>query len=489
MCGIAGGFGSPSTEVVKKMVDLMPWRGPDDRGFWQQEGIVFGHNRLTIIDLDTGRQPLFNEDRSIAVVFNGEIYNYRELRADLEAKGHVFSTKTDTEVLVHLYEEMGCNMIQHLDGMFAFVMALPDGLFMARDPLGIKPLYLGWSRDDTLYFASELKALFPFCVKVQEFPNGHYYDGRRFTRYWHLPANGDFLHMALDEVKDRVRKTLFHAVRKRLVADVPVGVFLSGGLDSSLIAAMAREMVEGELHSFAVGLKGCADLAYSKVVAAHLGTVHHTYEYNPEEVITSLPEVINHLESFDPALVRSAIPTYFVSRLAARYVKVVLSGEGADEVFGGYAYLRDLDPGLLNKELRNITAALHNTNLQRVDRMTMAHSIEGRVPFLDQAMVKLGLMLSGDLKIRQGSEKWILRKVAEDYLPQTVAWRKKEKFAHGTGTSNILAAWATKNSRVRGQEVSHEETVYRKIFRSHFGHPAAEELVGRTRSVVPGEIC
>ncbi|MFZ5648003.1 MAG: asparagine synthase B [Bacillota bacterium] len=493
MCGIAGGFGNPDREIIEEMLAMMRHRGPNDSGVYQSPGVVLGHNRLTIIDLNTGRQPLSNENGDLWLVYNGEIYNYRQLRSWLMDRGHCFKTNTDSEVLVHLYEEMGPRMVDHLDGMFAFALCQGGRFMLARDRLGIKPLYYGRDSGGTLYFASEIKALLGVCPDVKEFPNGNYYThDQGLQPYFYLQPLEDAVEKDLQRAVNTLREKLKAAVKKRLVADVPVGVFLSGGLDSSLIAAMARESVEGELHSFAVGMAGCKDLEFSRVVARHLGTVHHTYEYQPGEVIEALPEVIYHLESYDPALVRSAIPTFFVSRLASRHVKVVLSGEGADELFAGYEYLRRPGCGDLNRELLTITSALHNTNLQRVDRMTMAHSIEGRVPFLDVDVVRYALRLSGELKLPPGRpvEKWVLRKVAESYLPQRVVWREKEKFAYGTGTSQVLSRWVETAFR-GGKKMpggSREEMLYRSIFRRHFPQAVADRLVGRTRSVVPGEI-
>lgn len=489
----------------------MRHRGPDETGVYEGPGVVLGHDRLSIIDLSTGRQPLSNETGDVWIAFNGEIYNFVALRTWLLGLGHRFRTTTDTEVLVHLYEEMGPSMVERLDGMFAFALWQGGRLMLARDPLGIKPLYYLWDGGapgrGTLYFASELRAMTRLAPDslgfgVHEFPNGHYWvsDGG-FCRYFHLDRAEGAPETGPERAARTIQAKLKAAVKKRLVADVPVGVFLSGGLDSSLIAAMAREELSGELHSFAVGMKGSKDLAFSRLVADHLGTVHHTYEYGPEEIIEVLPEVIRHLESYDPALVRSAVPTFLVSRLAARHVKVVLAGEGADELFAGYAYLKESVLADLNRELAIITGGLHNTNLQRVDRMSMAHSIEARVPFLDRDLVEYAFRLSADLKLAPGDhvEKWVLRKVAERYLPREVAWRKKEKFAHGTGTSDVLAAWASRTfaarkaaagSRLGGSEVpgSAEEVLYREIFLRFLPEEVADTLVGRTRSVVAGEI-
>lgn len=502
MCGIAGGFGRPELKKIKKMLEVMAKRGPDDRGIYNTHDVVLGHNRLTIVDLKTGHQPLFNEDGTISLVFNGEIYNYRRLRSWLVEKGHVFKTNTDSEVLIHLYEEMGPEMVKKLDGMFAFAIFGKRDFLLARDPMGIKPLYYGRDSEGTLYFASEMKGLLQVTDDVKEFPNSHYYTkSGGFQRYFKVTPEKEITtdeKMLIDQLED----ILSRAVQKRLMADVPVGVFLSGGLDSSLIAALARKYVPGELHSFAVGVKGSEDLYYSRKVARHIGTIHHVFEYTDEDVIKALPQVIYYLESFDPALVRSAIPTYFVSRLASKFVKVVLSGEGADELFGGYEYLKNREVEAINEELLKLTHALHNTNLQRVDRMTMANSIEGRVPFLDVEVINFAFSLKEDLKLSpvKRTEKWILRKVAERYLPEEVVWRKKQKFAHGTGTSSVLARWAKRSAvppveqstlggMSKSQTLSREEQVYKRIFKKYFSGVKDLSFVGKTRSVVPGEIC
>lgn len=493
MCGLAGGYGKPSSQRVSEAVALMRHRGPDDTGTFEVPGVVLGHNRLTIIDLSTGTQPLSNEAGDIWIAFNGEIYNFPALRSLLLSKGHRFRTTTDTEVLVHLYEEKGPDMVEDLDGMFAFALWSRGRLMLARDPLGIKPLY--YVRDGvTIYFASELRAAIRLGQGasgegVREFPNGCYWmSDQGFRHYSNLRdlRSEDALEQDPGRAAEKVETVLRAAVKKRLVADVPVGVFLSGGLDSSLIAAMAQAEAPGRLHSFAVGMAGSEDLAFSRLMADHLHTEHHTYEYKAEEVVAVLPEVIGHLESYDPALVRSAVPTYFVSRLAAEHVKVVLSGEGADELFAGYEYLKDLEMADLDEELLALTRALHNTNLQRVDRMTMAHSIEGRVPFLDQALVRCAFTLDPSLKLssERREEKWILRKVAEAYLPSEIAWRTKTKFAEGTGTSAVLNQWARRARPGR----SSEETLYRELFLGAFPPEAAGISVGRTRSLVTGEI-
>lgn len=519
MSGIAGGLGGPDEKTVQRMLARMRHRGPDEEGCWVSEQVILGQKRLSIIDPTPGLHPVTNEDGTVIAVVDGEIYNFRELRAHLQARGHRFRSLGTAEVMVHLWEEQGPDMLPMLDGMFALALYdRPAGrLLLARDPLGIKPLY-GGVAGETFFFASELGALLEATGQVWEFPQGHWLlweVGRSLDplvkppeeaqTYWRLPVDPPDItdpQTAVAGVRDRLRR----AVAKRLVADVPVGVFLSGGLDSSLIAALARELTSGALHSFAVGLRGSDDLRYAARVAEALGTVHHEYAYDVEDLEAALPTVIAHLESFDPALVRSAIPTYFAARLARQHVKVVLSGEGADELFAGYAYLRRLDRQRLHRELRAVTAALHNTNLQRVDRMTMAHGLEARVPFLDLEVVQWAFRLDPSVKLRGAEpiEKWVLRKAAEGLLPPAVLARKKAKFAHGTGTSQALQAIAAR--LVSGEEVrraqqqaasrgdgaplprSREELLYYRIFRQRFPQASVLATVGRTRSVVPGEL-
>lgn len=514
MCGIAGIIGRTDAAVLDGMLQRIRRRGPDDRGMMLEDGITLGHNRLSIIDVnERGRQPLSNEDGKVWLVFNGEIYNYKELRASLK-ETHTFRTETDSEVLVHLYEEKGPDMVHDLDGMFAFLLydARIGRVFMARDPLGIKPLYyLRDERGHTL-FASEIKALTPYGATVCEFPNGTWYQsGHGKETFWSLPKRGTQI-TDEHEAIDLIIRHLEQAVQKRLVADVPLGVFLSGGLDSSLISSITKRMVGGRLKSFATGMVGCADLTYARAVADYLETEHHEVAFSRADLIRALPEVIYNLESFDPALVRSAIPTYFVSRLARQHVTVVLSGEGADELFAGYHYLKEYSgrPDDLDAELRSITAGLHNTNLQRVDRQTMAVGLEGRVPFLDKALVAAAFRIHPHLKLRKDGvrakemgqsspwvEKWILRRAAEKYLPTDVVWRTKAKFAVGTGTGEVLEAYAGeqisdadyKRERMlpNGEIIaSKEELLYWRIFRESFGSDHIIAHMGRSRSLNEG---
>jgi asparagine synthase (glutamine-hydrolysing) len=440
MCSICGLWDSKDPGLVGGMMEKMRHRGPDDRGMLQLRKGVCGHNRLSIMDPEGGRHPIFNEDRSLAVMANGEIYNYPELRRDLEGR-HRFTTKNDSEVLLHLYEEHGPAMVEKLDGMFAFCICGEEELFLARDPVGIKPLYFGPRDDGGLLFTSELKSVDSSLGEIHEFPPASWYHtGRGFHRYYRLP-DPEVRRCPEEEQAAALRSALERAVVERLMSDVPLGSFLSGGLDSSIIAAIAARDIP-ELHTFSVGLEASADLGAARLAAQHIGSTHHEYLMNEREIFQTLPEIIYHLESFDQDLVRSAIPCYFTSRIASQYVKVILTGEGADELFGGYAYYKQIkDAGALNRELRRSVSSLHNINLQRVDRLTMAHSLEGRVPFLDLDMIELAQTIEPELKLRGDppTEKWILRRAFQELLPRQIVWREKEQFDEGSGVAALMA--------------------------------------------------
>ena len=319
-----------------------------------------------------------------------------------------------------------------MDGMFAFAIADGDDIYLARDPVGIKPLYYG-KRSGSTIFASELKALAGVAENVREFPPGHWFHSQSgFHQYYDVP-NLDPLKSSDEEHAARVRQVLERSVVKRLMSDVPLGSFLSGGLDSSAAASIASRHIDG-LNTFAVGIEGSRDLEAARVAAKFIGSKHHEYLVTMKEVASCLPEIVYSLESFDMDLVRSAVPCYFASRLAAEYVKVIFTGEGADELFAGYTYQKDItDKAALRAELRRSIQGLHNTNLQRVDRLTMAHGIEARVPFLDVKMIEEAQKVPARLQLRDGIEKWVLRKACEDLLPSAILWRKKEQFDEGSG--------------------------------------------------------
>ena len=494
MCGIAGCFGRQDVDTVNRMLDALPHRGPNDRGIHSFNGMVFGHTRLSIVDVAGGHQPILSNGGRTGIVCNGEIYNFRDLREGLKSR-YQFKTNSDTETVLHLYEEKGPECVQDLDGMFAFAIYSGDDFMLARDPIGIKPLYYGYV-GDTLYFTSELGAMTLAGVdEVHEFPAGHYYTPRDgFVQYYEIPPIQDHLLTEVDETCGIIRDTFIKAVKKRLLADkeIHVGSFCSGGLDSSLVAAIAADEIP-HLHTFVVGMRDedgneSDDLKASRIAAKHIGSTHHELIFSEEEYYEALPTVINKLESYDPSLVRCAIPCYFTCKLAADYVTVVLTGEGADELFTGYHYMKHYPMDVLNKEARRCIGNLHNINLQRADRMGMYFSLELRVPFLDVALVDLSMKIPAELKIRESEkvgdriEKWILRKAFEDsgYLPDEILWRYKVQYTQGAGCESLGEALAEKEmsddeyERVKAENPhavinSKEAAYYYKVFRQF--HP------------------
>ena len=450
MCGIAGVWGSEQPTVVSSMLDALHHRGPDARGIGDDLAVpaTLGHTRLSIVDLVGGDQPLFGPGGD-TLVANGEIYNSPTLREQLGPDR--FSTRSDNETILHLLAQGGPSTSARLRGMYAFALASGTELLLGRDPVGIKPLYVGRSSDD-LIFSSELKALPPGVEKAEPLAPGTVWSSRTGThRFWSVPAapgdeSDEPVGVApMDDHVATVRRRLDEAVQLRLMSDVPVGAFLSGGLDSSAIVALMRPHVD-ELHTFSVGLPGSPDLLAARVVADHLDTVHHEYLLDPAEIRACLPAIVFSLESFDQDLVRSAVPTYFTARLASRHVKVILTGEGADELFAGYTYHKDITTdAALDADARRSVAELHHVNLQRVDRLTMAHSLEARVPFLDIDMIATALAIPMAAR-RPGvlaPEKGLLRAAVSDLLPDEIVWRDKSQFDQGTGAADLLPAMAT----------------------------------------------
>ena len=493
MCGIFGVYGARDTALLASMRDRLSHRGPDGHGEFLADDMSLGHVRLSIIDVEKGAQPLTNETGELQIVVNGEIYNHRQLRSELS--GHTFATDSDSEVILHLYEEFGLDGFAKLDGMFAFAIYDHGDLILCRDPIGIKPLY--YARDgDRLWFASELKALLPVAGQVEEFPNGCTYHSRTGLQRYHQLAGEERPGEDFTACTRRVADLLDRSVHKRLMSDVPLGVFLSGGLDSSLTSMLARRHID-DLHSFSVGFPWGADIEHSRTMAEFLKTKHHHYALDKQEMAARLPEVIYHLESYDAALVRSAVPNYFLCQLAAEYVTVVLSGEGADELFGGYAYLWEhLAREALNEELFLITSNLHNTNLQRTDRMTMAHGLEGRVPFLDCELVRAGLAIPERFKmnIDRKREKHVLKEAFAGDLPASILDRTKEKFSAGAGSAQVLAEYAEdhvsdadlralRNLSWGDYFDSKEKVLYYRIFQDHFGDALSPEICGISRSL------
>ncbi|MDB9314637.1 asparagine synthase B [Spirulina sp. CS-785/01] len=489
MCGIVGCFGSNliTEEELATSLSSIIHRGRDDQGNIRKNNFILGHNRLSIMDVAGGHQPLYDRESQLYAIANGEIYNYPQWREQLQETYH-FSTHSDTEIILPLYQQFSYELPRKLDGMFSFILGNEQEFLVARDRLGIKPLY--YIEDSTnLIFASEIKALIPWKQEIKEFPNGYYYHSTQgLQSYYSFPEPDHFI-TDIDTILHKIRQGLSASIRKRLMSDVPVGVFLSGGLDSSIIAALMKQNVE-HLHSFSVGFANAPDLKAARLVAEHLGTIHHEYIYSEAEVLSFLPEVIYHLESFNASLIRSAVPCYIVSRLASQYVKVILTGEGADELFAGYSYLANYNDGkILQEELIALIQGLHNLNLQRVDRMTMAHGVEGRVPFLDTDFVEMAMTIEPSLKLYQrfGIEKWLLRKAFANDLPSEVLWRDKMEFAHGCASSTFLDNYANKTIsdedftevRCRGEPISSkEELLYYRVFQKYFPSPHATNLVG-----------
>lgn len=492
MCGIAGCIGTRDKETINRMLDALPHRGPNDRGIHVNGASVFGHTRLSIVDVANGHQPILANGGSQGIISNGEIYNFREIRQKLFSR-RSFTTESDSEVILRLYQEKGPECVRELDGMFAFAIFDGDDFMLARDPVGIKPLYYGYHKDN-LYFTSELGAMSLAGVgEVHEFPAGHYYTpGEGFVRYYRIPEIEDHLLTDIDETCRLIRETFIKAVRKRLLADpeVPVGSFCSGGLDSSLVAAIAADDIR-HLHTFVVGMEDemgdvSDDVKAARIASDHIGSTHHELLFTESEYYDALSLVIRKLESYDPSLVRCAVPCYFTCKLAADYVTVALTGEGADEVFTGYHYMKHFPFDKLNMEARRCIGNLHNINLQRADRMGMLFSLELRVPFLDVDMIDLGMKIPPRLKIRNHKgariEKWILRKAFEDtdYLPDDILWRYKVQYTQGAGCESLGEKLAHKEmSEEEFEQIkeenpkatinSREAAYYFKIFRKY--HP------------------
>ncbi len=475
------------------MLTRLVHRGPDDEGEVEADGSWLGHRRLSIVDVEGGRQPLQNAAGDFWLVGNGEVYNHAAVRKR-ELPGVPFRTSSDNEVALHLLDRDGPAALAELNGMFAFIAAGADGRFIAaRDPVGIKPLY--WARrGGDVRFASEMAAFDrDWQPDIEVFPPGHHWtpEGglRRFAHA--VPPAGP----VPDDVIDSTRAVLVDAVERQMMGDVSVGVFLSGGLDSSLVAAIAQRYLaaRGErLKTFAVGTAGSPDLLAARAVAEHLGTEHHESVYTAEEAMESVAEVVAAIEAFDPSLVRSAVPNLMLARFTSRHVKVVLTGEGADELFAGYEYLSEIrDPAELQAELVRSVEGLHNLNLQRCDRVTMAHGLEARVPFLDREVIAHALRLPAGWKLAgEGQpEKRILREAFEGWLPHEFLWRGKAQFGDGSGAADVLTQPLTESISASEFEAergdvepplrTHEELAYFRIFRARLGAVRPERTLGR----------
>ena len=497
MCGIVGIYGRQDAATGLRMLRRLSHRGPDGQGAVALPSAWLGHRRLSIVDPSGGRQPLTSEDGRLHMVGNGEIYNHEQIRRGLHDV--MFTSASDNEVALNLVEQEGPRALEKLTGMYALLVAGQDDRFVAaRDPVGIKPLY--WAqRDGEVVFASEMGAFdAKWQPEVALFPPGHYWtpdEGLvRFAnpvppdRQERFPPPEGPDSEPPQELIHELRATVVDAVERWMMADVPVGVFLSGGLDSSIVAAVATNCYRRSgqtLQTFAVGSEGSADLELARIVSEHLGTEHHERVFNRREARAALPDVVRIIESFDPSLVRSAVPNYFLSELAVSRVKVVLTGEGVDELFAGYDYQRAIEEDVdLQEEIVRSVESLHGLNLQRCDRVTMYYGLEARVPFLDLDVIALSLDIPAGWKLRSESrpEKWLLRLAFEGWLPDEVLWREKAEFGDGSGAAVALGkdedreAVDDEDPMTRHLR-SKEEAAYYRIFRQHLGDISPERTL------------
>lgn len=455
MCGIAGIFGSgDAPEMVRdraiRMGAALRHRGPDWSGVYADSHAALSHERLSIVDVEHGAQPLIDRSAGRVLAVNGEIYNHRQLRARLRRR-HEWQTKSDCEVILYLYDEFGRDCVRMLSGIFAFALydRRDHSYFIARDHVGVEPLYIGWGRDGGVYIASEMKALQGHCPRLVEFPPGHYYHSKegRFVRWYDEPWMHEVPKRKVSLV--RLRSEFEAAVKRQLMSDVPYGVLISGGLDSSLVAAVAaryrkRRVETGgreeawwpQLHSFSIGLEGAPDTKYARRVAKHVGTVHHEITFTVQEGLDALRDVIYHLETFDTTTVRAATPMYLMARkIKSMGIKMVLSGEGSDEIFGGYLYFHMApSPEEFHRETVTKLSLLSKYDCLRANKATAAWGLETRVPFLDKRFVSYAMSIDPrDKMCTDRIEKHALRRAFEGMLPDEVLWRQKEQFSDGVG--------------------------------------------------------
>ena len=520
MCGIVCAF-----DIKQKADDLRPQvlemaktirhRGPDWSGIYSDDKVIMAHERLAIVDPASGKQPLFSEDKKLILATNGEIYNHRELRKQFP--DYSFQTESDCEVILALYQEKGHDFLDDMNGIFGFAIydVDKDEYFIARDHMGIIPLYIGWDKNGTFFVASELKALEGICTKIELFPPGHYMSSKdgEFVK-WYKRDWTEY-----DAVKENetsiaeVKQALEDAVHRQLMSDVPYGVLLSGGLDSSVTSAIAKKYSERrveaddkekawwpQLHSFSVGLEGSPDLAAAKVVADHIGTVHHEIKFTIQEGLDAIKDVIYNIETYDITTIRSSTPMYLMARvIKSMGIKMVLSGEGADEIFGGYLYFHKAPNAReFHEETVRKLDKLHMYDCLRANKSLAAWGIEGRVPFLDKEFMDVAMRINPKDKMINGErmEKWVVRKAFEDMIPESVAWRQKEQFSDGVGYSWIDTLKELVEKEVTDEQmvnakfrypiqtpINKEEYYYRTIFEGHFPSDAAALSVPQEPSV------
>ena len=521
MCGIVSIFNiqEQTPELRQKalrMSQKIRHRGPDWSGIYTGGSAILCHERLSIVDPESGKQPLFSSDKKQVLAVNGEIYNHQDIRRRYSGK-YQFQTGSDCEVILALYRDKGIDFLEDLSGIFAFALydAERDEFLIARDPIGVIPLYIGYDDDGKVYVASELKALEGQCDRYEPFLPGHYYWSREpgMKRYY----KRDWF--SYDAVKDNaasvtdIHEALEAAVKRQLMSDVPYGVLLSGGLDSSVISAIAENFSERRiedddkelawwprLHSFAVGLKGAPDLAKAKLVADYIGTVHHEINYTIQEGLDAIRDVIYFIETYDVTTVRASTPMYLLARvIKSMGIKMVLSGEGADEIFGGYLYFHKApSPKAFHEETVRKLSKLYMYDCLRANKSLSAWGVEGRVPFLDKEFLDVAMRTNPEAKMCPGKtiEKRIVREAFANMLPDEVAWRQKEQFSDGVGYSWIDTLKKITSDQVSDEQMAHaaerfpinpprnkEEYYYRSIFAEHFPSDSAARSVPSVPSV------
>ena len=519
MCSILGLFEIPAGRTGLRGLALeasrrQRHRGPDWSGIYVHDRAIITHERLAIVDVESGAQPILSSDGKQVLGVNGEIYNHRQLRA--ECGDYAFRTGSDCEVILPLYRQFGTEFLHKLNGIFAFVLydEQADRYLIARDPIGVMPLYHGRDEDGILWVASEMKAIEPYCKQIDIFPPGHLLDSAEGEiRRWYEPAWQDFAAAAEPADPARLRSALEDAIHRQMMGDVPYGVLLSGGLDSSLIAAIAKRYadhrVESDdteeawwprLHSFAIGLEGSPDLAAARVAASAIGTQHHEFHYTIQEGIDALDDVIAHIETFDVTTVRASTPMFLLARrIKAMGIKMVLSGEGADEIFGGYLYFHKApNPRAFHEETVRKIDKLHQFDCLRANKAMAAWGVEARVPFLDLAFLDVAMSIDPAAKMPgpDRPEKAILREAGNGLLPDEILWRQKEQFSDGVGYGWIDALKAHAEAQVSDRELSDaarrfpinppaskEACLYRRLFERRFPSPAAAATVPSGPSV------
>lgn len=525
MCGFVGILKTKDDahqkrEQALKMSAKIRHRGPDWSGVYSSDKVVLAHERLAIVDPLSGGQPLFSADGKVVLAVNGEIYNHQEIRRRYAGR-YEFQTGSDCEVILALYRDKGVDFLDELNGIFSFVLydSEADNFLVARDPIGVIPLYVGHDADGTIYVASELKALEGQCEAYEPFPPGHYMTGdvegfqRWYQRDWFDYDSMKWTTSDRAEAVQLVKDGLMAAVKRQLMSDVPYGVLLSGGLDSSVVSAIAKlyaaKRIETNdehdawwprLHSFAVGLKGAPDLAKAAEVAKSIGTVHHEVNYTIQEGLDAIRDVIYHIETYDVTTVRASTPMYLLARvIRSMGIKMVLSGEGADEIFGGYLYFHKApDAKAFHEETVRKLGKLHFYDCLRANKSLMAWGIEGRVPFLDKEFLDIAMRIDPALKMCPGKtiEKGLVREGFADMLPESVAWRQKEQFSDGVGYSWIDTLKKITSEAVTDEQMAHaaerfpinpplnkEEYYYRSIFSEHFPSDSAARSVNQEASV------